>query len=513
MNRLIRYGFKGIALLLALVILSAPFLTFAQEQAKDVTRACVFSFSDGSDSKKLSRLKDKQLTTVVSLSKNKEMKIRLKDSGARYLCIAWKNEESDRYIKVYDEDKNLLDERIDPYKGYHETYELPSQASYILIGTGERESLDIVELYLFGEGELPDPWFYQWEDTPDSLDFLIISTHPDDDCLYLGAIMPIYGAEQGYTGTILYITSPDRERVTEALMGAWTMGTRYSPLFAGFPDVAKETSSKAYLFTYELVLSSLVRYYRAYKPLVIFTQDVKGEYGHWQHVLTTQCALDAMDKAADPNYDPESAAALGTWQVLKCYTHMYQGEKLPLDTRMPLESFEGLNAFEIAQAAYKKHKSQTSSTRFAVSDTSDRSIADMGLAKCYVEDPGQDAFDGIAQELLGGKRYEPTPEPTVTPTQEPTEAPTNTPKLTLPPSPDNGETQSPTELPALTASAAVETEPPKVGTASSRHETSGFMLLPIALAAVLVLLVALVCVQVHKERKRKKRKRRKKHKQ
>ena len=121
------------------------------------------------------------------------------------------------------------------------------------------------------------------------------------------------------TGKILEpqgdMTYQQRLRLNEALMGAWTMGERGYPLFSMLPDVYLEKYLSAVQFSYDIVLQYMVRCYRQYKPLVVFTQDLEGEYGHWQHKQTARCALDAIPLAADSTYDRESAEKYGVWQV------------------------------------------------------------------------------------------------------------------------------------------------------------------------------------------------------
>lgn len=260
--------------------------------------------------------------------------------------------------------------------------------------------VSISDLYLYGEGALPEPWCYEWQTTPENLDFLVVATHFDDDVIWLGAVMPLLGAEEGYTGTILYMTYQQRLRLNEALMGAWTMGERSYPLFSMLPDVYLEKYLSAARFSYDIVLQYMVRCYRQYKPLVVFTQDLEGEYGHWQHKQTVRCALDAIPLAADSTYDRESAEKYGVWQVQKAYTHLYPENKIQLDTKRALTAFDGKTAVEVANDAYKKHASQFSYHAYRVADDYKYSIADFGLSYSAVQDPGTHPFAGIDESLL-----------------------------------------------------------------------------------------------------------------
>ena len=92
---------------------------------------------------------------------------------------------------------------------------LPENARSAVIEAVDRE-MKLSKLAVYGEGELPDP-FHEWKDTPGKLDYLVIATHPDDDVLFLGSAVSIYGAERGYKGSIVYVTSGTRQRVSEGV--------------------------------------------------------------------------------------------------------------------------------------------------------------------------------------------------------------------------------------------------------------------------------------------------------
>lgn len=459
MNR----GRRLLALLLGLIMALSPVMALAEETpaptqeqttetettlatAENVSRQC--SFKSDMRGFYLKYLRDNDFDSFNYISADCPLLVELKDSGARYLCIAWETIPATRVIRFWGENESLLSEVTEEGFCHDETFPLPEGTVRLEISTSGEEKISVAEVLLYGEGTLPEPWNYTWKPTPEKLDFLIIGTHFDDEVLYLGAIMPIYGAEKGYTGTFLHMTYQLRMRLDESLRGDWTAGTRYYPLFAMLPDVYKQTSRHAEEYSEEIVTRTLVRYYRQYKPNVIFTQDTEGEYGHWQHVQTVKCALAAIPLAADAAYDPESAEAYGIWQVQKAYTHIYPEGKITLDTRAPLNAFAGKSALEVAQAAYKKHVSQITAHAYEVRDDYKYSIADFGLSFSAVDNPGEDVFDGIDETLLVGY-VPPTPTPTPEPTPEPTPAPTNTSTPTNTPVPaeeDAVETEAPSQL-------------------------------------------------------------------
>ncbi|MBR3271579.1 MAG: PIG-L family deacetylase, partial [Clostridia bacterium] len=298
--------------------------------------------------------------------------------NVRQLCIQWEKLPGDTVIRFYNADGLLLGEDIFLAR-YDTVTAVPEGAAHAVLVAGS-EGMSLARLALFGEGILPSP-FFDWQDTPDTLDYLVIATHPDDDVLFMGSIVPIYGAERGYVGTVAFATSPNRLRITEALAGVWTSGSVYYPIFLGYPDISYQYwATHGQYFLQGDVTRSIVRMLRQRHPLVVFTQDIGGEYGHWQHIVVSKSVADAVKCAADPAYDPESAGLYGTWQVQKLYVHLWPENPLTLDIDTPLAAFGGKSAFRVAEAAFRMHMSQNGG-RHEVHDKYSRySIAHFGMA-------------------------------------------------------------------------------------------------------------------------------------
>lgn len=260
------------------------------------------------------------------------------------------------------------------------------------------EEMLIFQLAAYSGGAPVD--YHPWRATPEKTDFMIISTHPDDDVLFMGAVMPIYGAEKGYEGTIVYMTASERKRDTEALNGAWEMGLRTYPLFAGMPDIisSKEAASKRHSkFNDDNVTLRLVQYIRQMKPEIVVTHDLNGEYGHFQHKIVAKAAQNAMTLAADETYDPESVEMYGVWQVKKLYLHLFKENTIQLDPLAPLAAFDGASAMDVAAKAYGWHKTQNKG-RHQVTNEGVASLADFGLA-----------FTTVGPDVTGGDMFENIP--------------------------------------------------------------------------------------------------------
>ena len=394
-----------------------------------------------------SALRDGYLKSAQQFASGEAFSVEWEDDvPAAWLCLQWYDFPEGVTILQYGADGELLAEETAPTLSETVT-RLQDGAQRAEIRAGG-SGMYVSRCAVFGGGTLPEP-FFPWQDIPDRLDYLLVATHPDDEVLYLGSVIPYYGAERGYVGTIVYVSHQMRLRITEAQNGAWEMGLRYRPIFFGYPCLGKITDEiNKQAFDAEAMKKDLVRVYRRYRPLVVFAQDiVNGEYGHWQHILTAQAAVEAFTLAADPSYDPESAQTYGTWQVQKVFLHLYPEDPIRIDADEPLSFFGGKTAFEVARNAYRKHESQWQlyGSGLAVhKDESSDAFNRFGMAAGVVP-VGTDAFDNI-DETLFSFYVPPTPEPTEVPTPEPTEVPT--------PEPTEIPTPEPTASPAPVVTAA-----------------------------------------------------------
>ena len=442
----------GICILLSALLWAMP-AAAEEPEAKDYSKSCTIRIGEGKE--KPNKLLDKSWETALKLSAGTTVTVSWTDEiPADRLCLQWK--ELREGITVSQRDADGAELSFDTLPMLPENvYPLLSETRSVVIDGGETEMV-LSSLRVYGTGELPDP-FHEWIETPKNLDYLLISTHPDDDVLYLGSIVPIYGADRGYTGSIVYVTNGTRGRISEAENGAWAMGLRYRPMFWGFPDIGMQASKeRKATFVYDDLLKKMVQTYREYRPLVVFAQDVNGEYGHWQHVLTSKAAVEAYALAADPTYDPESAEAFGTWQVQKVYLHIYPENELIPDPNVPIEALGGKTAWQAAKSAFKKHESQQK-LNFHVYRYGDAHYPFNQFGMILGTVPaGDDVFDHIESSLLYAHvtpTPEPTPTPTPSPTPEPTEEPTLTPEPTAVPTAvptqasSNGPSAAPTDAP------------------------------------------------------------------
>ena len=192
----------------------------------------------------------------------------------------------------------------------------------------------------------------EWEDIPDKIDILFVSTHQDDEMLFFGGAIPAYAAQEDLTVAVLYMTTCSRLRCREGLDGLWTAGLRYHPIFLGLEDYntfnVMEARARWKQFNPEEMLAEVLCRYR---PEVVICQDYNGEYGHGQHKLTASLVTSAIENAADPGR-PDCC------NVKKFYVHLYGENQVYMNWNEPLDSTGVITPMFLAMEGFDKHRSQ-----------------------------------------------------------------------------------------------------------------------------------------------------------
>lgn len=339
------------ALLMALLFVSVCFApAFAEETkpaaAVDYSKECVYQMHEKPP------LRDDNKASGSSYAPGSVLPICWEaDVPVKYVFIAFMHDPVPFTLEQFDANGVLL--KSEPgLMILNYAYELVKGSRSLKIIVGESE-MSLGSLYMYGAGEIPD--FHPFTESGGKLDYLIVSTHCDDEVLFLGAVPSLIGSERGKEGTVVYLACSSRLRMDEAMNGIWTMGIRVAPQFSPFPDIQKRTNNE---FMIPDVTQYLVRQLRMHKPDLVVGQDVNGEYGHWQHVDGVAALRDAVVLAAESSYDPESYELYGTWQVKKLYLHLFPENTLTLDINAPLASFGGKTALEVLREAFLCHESQ-----------------------------------------------------------------------------------------------------------------------------------------------------------
>lgn len=234
----------------------------------------------------------------------------------------------------------------------------------------ETGDAQVAELSVFSPGQVPD-WVQNWAPPLEGeTDLALFSTHGDDEQLFFAGLLPWYSSEMGYNVQVIYLTGHRNmtvRRSHEMLDGLWAVGIRNYPVFGPFGDYnssSKEEAMGIYRnkgFTQEDLLSFVVENIRRFRPKVAVGHDLKGEYGHGMHMLYADLLCQAAELSHDPAQFPESAEQYGIWDVPKTYLHLYPEHPVRMDWDIPMESFDGMTAFEVTRdLGFPCHVSQQS---------------------------------------------------------------------------------------------------------------------------------------------------------
>lgn len=234
----------------------------------------------------------------------------------------------------------------------------------------------IADVYAFTAGERPE-WVQAWEPPCESADLLLFTSHSDDEQLFFAGLLPLYAGEKNVQVQVAYIVQhfeangvANHVRPHEQLDGLWTVGVRNYPVMTDFPDLYAESKNRETAFSqavkvyesagiaYEDFLEYITECLRRFKPLVVVSHDLDGEYGHGTHVVCAKALTEAIYIAADDTQFLESFDRYGIWEPEKLYLHLYGQNPIVMDYDVPLESFEGKTAFEVTQDGFACHKSQ-----------------------------------------------------------------------------------------------------------------------------------------------------------
>ncbi len=347
------------------------------------------SISDGSGA---SLLQDERYSTSLSLAEGTEIKV-TSDNVMTGLYVIWDSIVPEWTLKI-GEDSYTYGQ----YGYLHEYIELPKETTELTIvipnGTNSVErgisQMRIADIIAFDSKDLPE-WAQVWEPVCEEADFLVFSTHADDEQLFFGGILPVYQAERNVRVQYAFFTtywniSDQHIREHEKLNGLWLAGCKYYPIMGTFDDGwADNYEQAAAAINEEDAKKYLTECIRRTRPQIVVTQDIEGEYGHGQHMFMTGNAIKAVELAADETYDADSIAKYGTWDTPKFYVHLYGENQMKFDMRTPLDSFNGKRAIDVARQGYLCHQSQQWCD-FSVNDYGPYDAALYGLYRTKVGD-------------------------------------------------------------------------------------------------------------------------------
>ncbi len=351
-----KHSFFLLAVLVA-VILFCP--SFAKEQAVELTPDC--SFSADADAEHITRSADGRYDRYwngtggaleVTLPSGASCQgISLSFFGTAVPLAVETQNEAGEWTEIARYTDSFLNAYI-PFK---------ASGTFRLRAVAEGDEYKISALSVWGEGTLPDS-VQRWEHLNENADLMLIVTHPDDDLVWFGGLLPTYAGEYGKKCMVVYLVGePSAQRKNELLDGLWTCGIRYYPEIGPFYDlnVKSVELAKSKWGGEDAAPTYIVRQLRHYKPLVVVSQDIKGEYGHCQHLAAVEAVIRSVTELShDAAFDPASAEAYGTYAPQKLYLHRLRKNEITFDWTQPLSAFDGRTGQEVAAEAFKKHVSQ-----------------------------------------------------------------------------------------------------------------------------------------------------------
>lgn len=400
-----------LCLLLLGALLLLPAVSDAASQAQDITAACEIRTSGGSD---VARLYDRQYTTRWTGRERRETWLEFTTdeatpAGSLYVCFAVMPDEWRVETQVDDEWVALVSGGTDYM---HTCMALGGITHFRLWARFDKaQSLIINELFVLGEGDLPS-WVQVWEPAPEKADLLVLVAHPDDELLYFGGLLPTYATEQGKKTVVVYMTDSNTTRMSELLNGLWEMGVHSYPVIGPFYDGYSRSLEEGYKkWPKTRARAFVMEQIRHYRPDVVVSHDVNGEYGHGAHRVCADVALYCVQNCMRLDVESESAVAYGLWTVQKLYLHLYGDDPLELDWNVPLSSLGGRTGLQAAQDAYALHVTQQN-TDYAVTDEGPYSCALFGLAYTTVgkDVERNDLFENVVPGGVNPSAYA-TPAP------------------------------------------------------------------------------------------------------
>ena len=257
-------------------------------------------------------------------------------------------------------------------------------------------ALTVSELRVFAAGAPPQD-VQLWQPLPAKTDLMVLVAHPDDEFVFFGGTIPWYAAAMGKRVAVVYMSATNPGRRHELLNGLWTAGLRYYPVMGTFPDVFVKTLKGAYRYwkpdAVDQFIAALIY---NYKPDVLVTHDIHGEYGHGAHRLCADASIRVILTLAQKGGYPDLAQAYGVWNVQKLYLHLYKTNPIKMNWRVPIASLGGQTALEVARAAFLCHRSQQG-IPYTVTDRGALSGASFGLY-----------YTSVGADLVGGDFFEHT---------------------------------------------------------------------------------------------------------
>ena len=388
MKRLI-YVLLALCLLLPLAALA--------EEAQDITAECIVNKQAWNDAKP-DKVRDSNYATFY---KGQAVTIQApegKTIGA--LMIKWQVQPKVKVVLLRSDDGNKFTEVLREDCKYAQQLIVLDNPETILRFKAASGQMEVNEIVVLTPGEIPAS-IPQWKDAPEKVDLMLFSTHPDDEVLWFGGLLPYYAGEQDKDVLVINAVYGWFYRRQELLDALWTCGVDIYPIMLGYPDQVDTVNEiiREWGVKNRQPKNKAVALIRQYKPDVVVLHDVDGEYGHNAHKAFCWLGQQGVERAADPNEHAESFKEWGVWNVPKTYIHLWGDNQMRMDWKQPLTAFGGKTGLEVADKAFHCHVSQ-SKKQYRVEDGGEYDNALFGLWRTNVglDLVKNDLFENIPAE-------------------------------------------------------------------------------------------------------------------
>lgn len=288
--------------------------------------------------------------------------------------IKWGTDPLDTILQVPGEAEGEWVDVLSCNDGWQNQYiAFPEPLEHFRVKTQRRDvKMYVIKFQVLSEGTLPD-WVQVWQPFEGKADLMVLVAHPDDELLFMGGVIPYYNTVAGKKVIVCYLVDMDGFRKVELLDGLWHCGVRHYPEMPGetFKNYVNNTRKEMVRkWGEERLLGHVSMLLRKYRPDVIVTHDVNGEYGHGAHKACCWAVQQCVTLAADESKYADSLAAYGPWQVKKAYIHLFKGTEgqIDFDWRQPMEAFGGKTIHQVTDEAFQLHRSQAASGKYVVED-------------------------------------------------------------------------------------------------------------------------------------------------
>lgn len=363
--------------------------------AQNITKKCKIKVSEGSKS----RLTDGKVGSPWKYEHaDATIKIAIPEGvtpGA--IRVEWMFDPTGYELTEYDASQTPLRIRTqdDTFPGIYTMYALNPQTRSIQLRMTAKDQ-GIGNLAIYSAGVLPGD-VQTWLPPVEKADMMVFSTHQDDEVIFMGGTIPYSDVVCNRPTITVYMANCSRDRRREALECLWEMGSRHYPEFINLKDEKVSSVERGVKLWggKDNILKEIVARIRRYKPEVIVTHDLEGEYGHNQHKVVARAMQPAIEAAADPNQFPESYNQYGAWQVKKLYLHLYKENQIRMDWNAPQDAFGGETLLEVARRGMKKHASQTKYYKVKDGGEYDNALYGLALTTVGEDVKKNDFFENI----------------------------------------------------------------------------------------------------------------------